>query len=204
MKNSIDVKKFKIIAHTLLLISGLYVVSTSAWILSGNRNIITVMEVLTVWAALVIVRFMAELYKGSGGNRKSQGMLALILSVCMAVVTITNHFIYMTVLKQIYNGRAMPSWLLLDGWPSVSKGLECVSWGFFLGLAMLFASGALEAWGSKAITWTMRISGILTLAGLVGPVTGNMDYYLLSTIGYSVGFLIISIELIVYFKRKVE
>lgn len=204
MKNSIDVKKFKIIAYTLFLISGLYVVSTSAWILSGNRNIITVMEILTVWAALVIIHFMAELYKGSGENRKSQGMLALLLSVCMAVVTIVNHFIYITVLNQIYSEKTMPSWLLLDGWPSISKGLECVSWGFFLGLAMLFASGALKDWGSKAITWTMRISGILTLTGLAGPITGNMNYYLLSTIGYSVGFLIISIEMLVYFKKKVE
>lgn len=204
MKNSTDVMKYKynVIAYTLLFISGLYVVSTSGWIISGNRNIITVMEILTVWAALVIIQFMAELYKGSSESRKSQGMLALIFSVCMAVVTIMNHFIYITVLNQIYNNKAMPAWLLLDGWPSITKGLECVAWGFFLGLSMLFASRVLEDWGNKPITWTMRISGILTLAGLTGPITGNMNFYMLSTIGYSVGFLIISIEMIVYFNKK--
>lgn len=199
--NSIDVKRYKIIAYTILLISGLYVVSTSGWILSGNRSIITIMEILTVWAAFVIIRFMIELYRGCGENRKSQGMTALILSVCMAVITIMNHFIYITVLNQIYKEKSIPYWLLLDSWPSISKGLECVSWGFFLGLAMIFASRVLEDWGSKVITWTMRISGILTLAGLVGPIIGNMNYYMLSTIGYSVGLLALSIEMIVYLNR---
>ncbi|HWQ80598.1 MAG TPA: hypothetical protein VN381_17355 [Anaerovoracaceae bacterium] len=162
------------------------------------------MEILTVWAAFVIVQFMVELYKGCGENRKSQGMIALILTACMAVITIMNHFTYITVLNQIYKGKDMPSWLLLDGWPSVSKGLECVAWGFFLGLAMLFASGVLEDWGNKAITWTMRISGILTLAGLAGPIIGNMNYYMLSTIGYSVGFLVLSIEVIVHLNAERE
>lgn len=201
MKNSADFRKFRMIAYTLMLISGLYIVLTTGWILSGNRNIITIMEALTVWAALVIIQFMECLHQNSSENRKSEGLLALIFSVCMAVVTIMNHFIYITVLNQIYIKKDMPSWLLLDGWPSISKGLECVSWGLFLGLAMLFASSVLEDWGSKAITWTMRISGILTLAGLVGPITGDMNYYMLSTIGYSVGFLIISIEIAVYFCR---
>jgi hypothetical protein len=185
-----------------MLISGLYVVSTSGWILTGNRKIITIMEGLTVWAAIVIIQFMAELYHGSKENSKDKGLLALIFSVCMAVITIANHFIYITVLNQVYTGGTMPSWLLLDGWPSISKGLECVSWGFFLGLAMLFASKVLEDWGSRAITWTMRISGILTLAGLIGPITGNMSFYLLSTIGYSIGFLIISIEIVMFFNKN--
>ena len=199
--NPIEVKRFKIIAYIILLISGLYVASTSGLILSGNRNVIIIMEILTVLSALVIVHFMVALYIGSGENRKSQGALALIFSSCMAGITIMNHFIYITVWNQIYKNEVMPSWLLLDGWPSLPKGLECVSWGFFLGLAMLFASRVLEDWGSKVITWTMRISGILTLVGLLGPIIGNMNYYWFSTIGYSAGFLIVSIEIIVHFKK---
>ena len=160
------------------------------------------MEILTIWAAIVIIQFMVELYRGSSENRKSQSMIALVLSVCMATVTIINHFIYLTVLNQIFRVKDMPSWLLLDSWPSVTKGLERVAWGFFLGMAMLFASSALEDLGNKVITWTMRMSGIITLAGLVGPIIGNMNYYILSTIGYSVGFLVLSIEMIVYLNQR--
>lgn len=189
------------ISYVILIISSLYAFFTTGWILTENRNIIMIMELLTIWAAIVIVMFMIELYRGTDGERKNQSMIALVLSTCMAMVTTLNHFIYLTVLRQIYVHSEIPTWLLLDGWPSITKGLECVAWGFFLGLSMLFASSALICLGSKKIVWTMRISGILTLAGLIGPIIGNMNFYLLSTIGYSVGFLVLSIELIVFIHK---
>jgi len=160
------------------------------------------MEIITVWSAIVIIQFMVEIYRGSSENKKSHSLIALVLSACMATGTIINHFIYLTVLSQIFSVKEMPSWLLLYGWPSLTKGLECVAWGFFLGMAMLFASSALEDLGNKVITWTMRISGIMTLAGLIGPMIGNMYYYTLSTIGYSVGFLVFSIEMIMYLNQR--
>jgi len=195
-------KKTQNISWTILLISVLYVISTGGWVLTQNRSILPVMEILTIWAAIVILQFMVELYRASGENMKSRAMMALVLTSCMTAITILNHFLYMTVLNQIYIGENKPSWMLLDSWPSLTKGLECVSWGFFLGLAMLFASKVLEGCEIKVIAWTMRISGIFTLVGLIGPIVGNMNYYWLSTIGYSVGFFIISIEMISYLNRK--
>jgi hypothetical protein len=199
---STRIQNIEPIAYHIMIISGLYVLATTGWILLENRNIITVMEILTIWAAIVIVQFMAELYRGSSDKRKSQSLVALALTVGMATVTIMNHFVYLTVLNQIFGAESMPSWLLLDGWPSVTKALECAAWAFFLGLAMLFNAGVLEDIGSKVMVWTMRISGIMTLAGLVGPITGNMSYYILSTMGYSVGFLALSIEMAVHFNMS--
>ena len=201
-KSSINVKRTKNIAYTLLIITFLYVPITIAWIITENTSILPFMEIITVWSAIVIIQFMVEIYRGSSANKKSHSLIALILSGCMATGTIINHFIYLTVLSQIFSVKEMPSWLLLYGWPSVTKGLECVSWGFFLGMAMLFASSALEDLGNKVITWTMRISGIMCLTGLVGPIIGNMNYYMISTVGYSVGFLVFSIEIILYFNKK--
>ena len=201
-KISINVKKTKSIAYTLLIITCLYVPVTIAWIFTENTNILPIMEIITVWSAIVIIQFMVEIYRGSSANKKSHSLIALVLSACMATGTIINHFIYLTVLSQIFSVKEMPSWLLLYGWPSVTKGLECVSWGFFLGIAMLFASSALEDLGNKVITWTMRISGIMTVAGLIGPIVGNIYYYTLSTIGYSVGFLVFSIEMIIYLNKR--
>lgn len=190
------------ISYTMLIISGLYVISTAGWILTENRAIITVMELLTVWAAIVIVRFMIALYQGTSGKQRSQSLTALVLSACMAAVTTLNHFLCLTVIRQLYLETKVPAWLLLDSWPSVTKGLECVAWGFFLGLSMLFASCALRSLGSKTIVWTMRISGFFTLAGLIGPITGNVDFYLLSTVGYSIGFLVLSIEFLVLLPKR--
>ena len=201
-KISIDVKKTKNIAYTMLIISALYVIVTTGWVLTENRKLMTIMEILAMWAAMVIIQFMVEIHRGSSENKKSHSIIALVLSTCMAAGTIINHFIYLTVLSQIYSIKDMPTWLLLDGWPSITKGVECVTWGLFLGVAMLFASSALEDLGSKVITWTMRISGIMTLVGLVGPIIGNMNYYMFSTIGYSGGFLVFSVEMIIYLNQR--
>ena len=95
----------------------------------------------------------------------------------------------------------MPAWLLLDGWPSITKGLECVAWALLLGLAMLFAATPARSLGTPA-EWTLRISGGFALAGLIGPAVGNMNLYLLSTAGYSVGFLLLAIEVIVHFRGR--
>jgi hypothetical protein len=192
----------KRIAYTILLLSGLYVAFVTAWIMTENRTLLPFMEILTISSAIMIVLFMAELHKASGEGKTTQSLMALILSSCMACITIMNHFLYMTVLNQIFGINDIPSWLLLDGWPSVSKGLECVSWGFLLGLAMLFAADALAGQGSRGIAWTMRGFGILTLAGLIGPILGNMLWYNLSTVGYSMGFLVLSIECVVISRRR--
>jgi hypothetical protein len=187
------------VSQAILLLSVFYVVSASAWILSGNRAIITVMEVLTICAAVAILQLMIEVHRAASEAHRSTSLTAVMLTTAMAAVTIPNHFIYLTVLERLYPGATMPAWLLLDGWPSITKGLECVAWGLLLGLAMIFAAPALHSLG-KAISWTMRISGIVTLAGLAGPVSGQMSWYLLSTAGYSLGFLALGIQLVLRFR----
>jgi hypothetical protein len=187
------------ISWTILCISVLYVIFTAAWIASENRTILPIMEVLTICSAVAILLFMVEVHRGASESHKSQSMAALALTAAMAVVTISNHFLYLTVLRQLYINTDMPAWLLLDGWPSITKGLECVAWGLFLGLALIFAADACRSLG-RAIVWTLRISGIMSLAGLIGPAIGNMNLYIVSTVGYSVGFVVLSIEMILRFR----
>jgi hypothetical protein len=184
------------ISWMLLFISLSYVVVTTAWIASENRALLPIMELLTIWSAVAVVLFMVEIHRGAAESHRSESLTALLLTGAMAAVTITNHFLYLTVLPQLYPDTQMPSWLLLDGWPSITKGLECVAWGLLLGLAMLFAATPSRSLG-KLVEWTLRISGTFALAGLVGPALGNMNLYLLSTAGYSVGFVVLAIEVVV-------
>lgn len=108
-----------------------------------------------------------------------------------------NHFLYLTVLAKLFPGAQMPDWPLLDSWPSITKGPDHVR---LLGLAMLFATPA--RFPGTPVERTLRISGTFALAGLVGPAVGNMNLYLLSTAGYSVGFLFLAIEVIVHFRGR--
>ena len=189
------------ISWMLLSISLAYVVVTTAWIASENRSLLPIMELLTIWSAVTVVLFMVEIHRGAAESHRSGSLTALLLTGAMAAVTISNHFLYLTVLPQLYGGTQIPSWLLLDGWPSITKGLECVAWGLLLGLAMLFAATPARSLGIP-VEWTLRISGTFALAGLVGPAVGNMNLYILSTAGYSVGFLILAFEVIVHFRGR--
>lgn len=120
----------------------------------------------------------------------------------MAVVTVANHFIYLTVITPIYGSLTeTPVYLRLDGWPSVTKALECVSWAAMLGTAMVTESFALSK--SERITaWILRISGASVLLGLIGPFSGNMGFYFFSTAGYTLGFLVLSIYDVLSNRRR--
>jgi hypothetical protein len=187
------------ICWMLLFISLSYVIVTTAWITTENRSLLPVMELLTIWSAVTVLLFMIEIHRGAVDIHRSGSLAALLLTAAMAAVTISNHFLYLTVLPQLYPGTTMPVWLLLDGWPSITKGLECVAWALLLGLAMVFAATPARPLG-RPVEWTLRISGGFALVGLIGPVSGNMNLYLLSTAGYSLGFLLLAIEVIVHFR----
>lgn len=184
------------ISWMLLFISLSYVIVTAGWIASENRSLLPLMELLTIWSAVAVLLLMVEIHRGAADAHRSGSLTAVLLTAAMAAVTISNHFLYLTVLPQLYPEGQMPPWLLLDGWPSITKGLECAAWALLLGLAMLFAATPARRLG-RPVEWTLRISGAFALAGLVGPATGNMNLYLLSTAGYSLGFLLVALEVIV-------
>lgn len=71
-KEKMNLKTLEKIAYIILLIGVFYAIVTMGWIFSENRNIITVMEILTVLSAIVIVWFMTELYKIANENQKNQ------------------------------------------------------------------------------------------------------------------------------------
>ena len=116
------------ISWMLLFISLSYVIVTAGWIASENRSLLPLMELLTIWSAVAVLLFMIEIHRGAADAHRSGSLTALLLTAAMAAVTISNHFLYLTVLPQLYPGTNMPAWLLLDGWPSITKGLECVAW----------------------------------------------------------------------------
>jgi hypothetical protein len=185
------------VSWMLLFISLSYVIVTAGWIASENRSLLPIMELLTIWSAVAVLLLMVEIHRGAAEAHRSSSLTALLLTAAMAAVTISNHFLYLTVLPQLYPEGQMPPWLLLDGWPSITKGLECAAWALLLGLAMVFAATPARSLG-RPVEWTLRISGALTVAGLAGPATGNMNLYLMSTAGYSLGFLLVAIEVIVH------
>jgi hypothetical protein len=186
------------IAYMILSISILYTIATIIWVLKEPPIVLTCMEILTMFGATIIVYYMVILYCDTDEQHKKVAFAAVICAMFMAVITIVNHFIYITVFSKLYSSiQKMPTVLRLDAWPSVPKALECVSWGLFLGISEILASFAIHKENEKIISKTLLISGIVILCGLLGPITGYMNLYFLSTAGYTIGLIILAITYIV-------
>ena len=170
---------------------------TGIWVMWEPPVVLIMMEILTIVCAVVILFYFILLYQYVEDGRKPIGIFSLILTSGMAVLTIANHVIYMTVIMPLYSTlKDTPMYLRLDGWPSVTKAVECVAWALLLGLAMVSMAYALRR-EEKVAKMILSVSGVMVLAGLSGPIFQNMLLYFLSTVGYTVGFLVLALHDIV-------
>ena len=77
--------------------------------------------------------------------------------------------------------------LLSFKWPSVAYTLDILAWDVFFALSMLFAApvfkgGRLEA----TVRFLKLVSGVLSLAGLIGVPLANMQVRNIGILGYAV------------------
>lgn len=202
MIEKLDKLRYRI-GIVMLVLSAAYLVATTIWVLKEPPTVLLIMEILTILSAFTILAYFVIFYQQIEENNKAVAIVSLILASAMATITIANHFVYMTVITPIYGTLAnTPTNLRLDGWPSVTKALECVSWAFLLGLAMIVLSFALNK-KEHVVKWILRIFGVIILIGLIGPFIQNMIFYFFSTIGYTLGFLVLAIyDVCTYHKTK--
>jgi hypothetical protein len=71
-------------------------------------------------------------------------------------------------------------------WPSVTYAIELVAWDLFLGAALLFAGVALPGQAPRGLRRLLQATGIVCLAGLIGPVMGDMRVQRIGVFGYAV------------------
>ena len=140
--------------------------------------VLAVMEVLTLLSAPPMVVAMAAVHDCAATDRKIFGTVALAFTVLFAGTTSAVHFVELTASRQLgASGIA---------WPSNVYAAELLAWDWFLGLALLFAapvfSGTTPERGVRRGLW---ICGVLTLAGTVGPVVGDMRLQRIGILGYA-------------------
>jgi hypothetical protein len=88
-------------------------------------------------------------------------------------------------------------------WPSVVYALDILAWDVFFALSVLCAAPTFRGGGLAAATrWLLVISGVLSLAGLSGAVTGDMNLRNIGIVGYVGVFLIATVTMAVLFRRE--
>ena len=160
-------------------------------------------EILTSVGALIQVGLVAVIHDSAPPRAKTLSLAALGWMLLMAGLTVTVHFVQLTVARRI-DLAATPELARLFGWewPSLLYAIELVAWHLFLGLSLLFAASAFRGRGAEAaVRVGLRVSGSLCIIGLVGPALGNLNWRMIGVFGYGLVFPIVCVAIGLVFKR---
>jgi hypothetical protein len=163
----------------------------------------TIMELLIVLIAPLMVVSMVAIHAYASPDVKVYSAIALVFMILVAGITSSVHFVILTVSRQLEaTGLAGVSLFLSFKWPSVAYTLDILAWDWFFALSMLFAApvfrgGRLEI----AVRILMIVSGVLSLAGLIGVPLADMQVRNIGIIGYAVVALGVFLLLGIVFGR---
>jgi hypothetical protein len=151
----------------------------------------------------LLVVVMACLHSVTPVEKKAFSQIALGFTLLFALAVSINRYTQLGVVRQslALGSASGVEWFLPYGDRSVMLGLEMMGWGWFLGLALLFAAplfsqGRLQHW----------LRGLSILYGVLG-LTSSVAYLLaspLSVIGFAAWGLVLFVItglLAVYFRR---
>ncbi|RAN39602.1 hypothetical protein [Hyphomonas sp. GM-8P] len=146
----------------------------------------TAMELLILLIAPLLVILMAALHSAVPQAEKLFSLCALVFMAMCAAVTSLVHFLILTI------SRDLPgNWdsVFAFRWPSVAYAADILAWDVFFALSVLSASRVFRSPGLSL--WTGRVllaSGVLSLLGLLGVATGDMQVRNIGILGYAVVF----------------
>jgi hypothetical protein len=159
----------------------------------------TILELLIVLMAPFMVVSMVAVHAYASPEVKAYSLTALALMILLAGITSSVHFVILTVSRQIQaTGLPWVPLFLSFTWPSVVYALDILAWDWFFALSMLFAApvfrvGRLE----QTLRILMIVTGVLSLAGLIGVPLADMQVRLIGVVGYAgvspVVFLLLAI-----------
>jgi hypothetical protein len=127
-----------------------------------------------------------------------------ILYNIFATLTCINRYIQITVVRpSLARGQTDGlSWFLPYGNPSVMASLEQLAWGFFFGLALLALTPVYRQ--HKPIFWTLLVSGIFSLAAILGQLLSIVFLTFIGVLAWGPGFLVLLLLLFFWFNNNKE
>jgi hypothetical protein len=162
-----------------------------------------IMELLIVFIAPLMVVSMVAVHAYASPDVKVYSLTALIFTILLAGITSSVHFVILSVSRQLEaTGLTWVPLLISFKWPSVAYTLDILAWDWFFALSMLFAAivfreGRLE----RTVRILMIVSGVLSLAGLIGVPLEDMQVRMIGVLGYAVVSPIVFLLLGIVFGR---
>jgi hypothetical protein len=197
-------------AYAVSVLLVVYAITTTLGFLSlkspldpiGNPYF-TIMELLIILIAPLLVLSMIAVHAYASPEVKVYSLMALVCMILLAGITSCAHFVVLTVSHQIEAAGLTGAPLLISfKWPSVVYSLDTLAWDWFFALSMLFA--ALVFKGNRlenSVRILMIISGVLSLAGLIGVALADMQIRNIGIIGYTVVAIVVFLLIGIVFGR---
>jgi hypothetical protein len=189
------------IAYVVTLILGLLSLKSSQDPIADP--FFSILELLIVLVAPLMVISMVAVHAYAAADVKAYSLTALAFMILLAGITSSVHFVILTVSRQIEStGLSWVSLFFSFKWPSVTYTLDILAWDLFFALSMLFAAPVFRE-GRLEITVRilMIVSGVLSLAGLIGVPLENMQVRMIGVLGYAVVSSIVFLLLGIVFGR---
>lgn len=166
----------------------------------------TLLELLILAMAPLMVISMIAVHAYAAPSGKAYSLTALAFMILLASITSSVHFVILTVSRQIEAaGLPWGSLFFSFKWPSVAYALDILAWDFFFALSMLFAAPIFrESKLERRVKILMIVSGVLSLAGLIGVPLGNMQIRMIGVLGYAVVSPVVFLLLGILFGRIQE
>jgi hypothetical protein len=163
----------------------------------------TILEILIIVMMPAMVALMVAVHAWVPTHAKTLTLTSVVFMGLLAGMTSIVHFCILTLSRQPeFSGQSWVPLVLSFNWPSVVYALDILAWDIFFPLSMLFAAPVFG--GSRLAGWIrvlMIASGVLSLAGLSGVVSGDMQLRNIGIVGYVGVFLVVATLLAVLFYR---
>ena len=157
--------------------------------------ILAVMEFLTLASVLPLLLLAVACLLIAPESRRVWGILAVCFAAMFAAATSGVHVVELTAGRQLGSAGLV--------WPSATYAVELLAWDLFLGLALLFMAAALNPQDAPPmLRRIVRLTGALCIAGLIGPVLGNMRLQLVGVFGYAVMLPVSAFSLARWFRTR--
>ena len=192
-------KKAKItVAYSGIILCAFYLIVVVAFIATEARLFLSGMEILTIISAIFIPFLMEAIVADTLFEKSFWKYLTYLFTACCLLLTVSAHFINLTVTNAlIHNGVNVPAYFQIGQWPSVGMAADYLAWGLFLGLAFISAAIAISKIVQlRKMQKTIFVCGVLCLIGFMGPVVNNQSIWFIAVAGYTLGIILISIEII--------
>lgn len=156
--------------------------------------VLAVMELLTIASAVPVLGLFVALHATAGRASDVPARLSLGCALAFALATTGVHLFELTV------GRRTGSRGFV--WPSASYAIELLAWDLLLGVALILAARALRTDAdARRVRIGLRVTGVLCLAGIIGPAVGDMRLQLVGVLGYAVLLPVVAWMLASWFRH---